>query len=138
MGHDGRFAIFSTPDAGMNAQLALLRKYMRRGWDTIGEIVSHWAPSSENNTRAYIGRVSQMVGINPNTPLMATDLSRIASAMAAVEGYRGGRAHGGVTINQHNQFHAHGGNSRDVTQGVMSQQEAANQRLVSSAGVFAY
>ena len=36
---------------------------------TIRAIVSRWAPSSENNTEAYIANVSRLTGIHPDEPL---------------------------------------------------------------------
>ena len=36
---------------------------------TIRGIISRWAPSNENNTRAYIENVSRLAGIAPDEPI---------------------------------------------------------------------
>lgn len=51
------FCTFSELAFGCRAALKLLRSYVSRGYDTIPEIISRWAPASENNTKAYIGYV---------------------------------------------------------------------------------
>src|SRR5262245_57667921 len=42
-GSDGRFAIFDTPENGINAMDAVLTSYGRRGLKTVGEVVGRWA-----------------------------------------------------------------------------------------------
>lgn len=48
-GSDGRFAIFDTPDNGMNAMDALLTSYGRRGHKTVRDVISRWAPANDGN-----------------------------------------------------------------------------------------
>lgn len=56
-GSNKGFCTFDTMEHGYRAALILLRNYVKRGYDTIFEIVSRWAPESENNTKAYISAV---------------------------------------------------------------------------------
>src|SRR5215475_347229 len=48
-GSDGRFAVFETPEHGLNAMDQLLTAYGRRGLKTVGEVIGRWAPASDNN-----------------------------------------------------------------------------------------
>lgn len=51
------FCEFKTFYYGCRAALVLLCNYVRKGYDTVPEIISRWAPASENNTKAYIDTV---------------------------------------------------------------------------------
>ena len=56
----------------------------------IKEIISRWAPATENNTRAYINKVCKLTDIEPTTLLKSPMLDpenfiRIISAMTCVE-----------------------------------------------------
>jgi len=73
IGSDGRFAQFETPEQGVNAMGQLLESYGRRGHNTLSKIINRWAPSTENNTRAYIQSVASNTGIDPNMPLDLSD-----------------------------------------------------------------
>lgn len=63
------FQQFATPEEGIAALDKNLQSYGNKGVNTITGIISKWAPPSENNTKAYIDRVSKQLGINPNQPL---------------------------------------------------------------------
>ena len=88
-GGDGRFAIFESPEAGVNAQGNLLRAYGNKGIDTLSGIINRWAPAADNNnTPAYIAAVSKMTGIDPNQHLDMNDpnvRNKIASAIGQYE-----------------------------------------------------
>ncbi len=63
---EGRFAQFDSHENGIRALAALLTTYQdRHGLRSIRGIVSRWAPGSENNTEAYIARVSRLTGFGP-------------------------------------------------------------------------
>ena len=86
-GEDGGFATFETPAAGAAAMTALLGNYMAGGKNTIGAIISKWAPASDgNNVNAYVSAVSKMTGIPAGKPLSPADLPAVQQAMAQVEG----------------------------------------------------
>lgn len=58
-----RFAKFDTPENGIRALAVLLKGYVRKGYDTIEEIVNRYAPPVENKTDKYAESVSKFVGI---------------------------------------------------------------------------
>lgn len=89
VGGDGRFAKFDTVEHGTQAMVNLLSSYMRKGKDTIGEIVAKWAPPSENDTAGYIRDVEKRTGIGRHQQLAQSQLRTVAVAMARHEGFRG-------------------------------------------------
>ena len=92
VGGDGRFAKFSSAEAGFAAMENLLRGrgYAGGGRNTISKIIHKYAPSSENNVNAYVGAIERATGIGRNTPLSAAQIRAVSRAMARHEGYRGG------------------------------------------------
>ena len=58
-GHDfdPTFEEFISMEMGVRAGMLLLRNYLRKGKNTIGAIITRFAPSSENNTVSYIDYV---------------------------------------------------------------------------------
>lgn len=48
------FCVFDSFEHGFRAAFVLLHNYIRRDYDTVFEIVSRWAPASENDTKSYI------------------------------------------------------------------------------------
>jgi len=90
-GSDGRFAIFETPEAGVNAQSALLGSYGARGINTISGIINRWAPAADNNnTAAYVAAVSKMTGLDPNQPLDMSDPNIRMKLATAIGKYENG------------------------------------------------
>lgn len=62
---DKDFEQFSCMHYGLRAGFILLRRYIERyHLDTIKEIISRWAPATENATSEYVCRVSERVGIS--------------------------------------------------------------------------
>ncbi len=59
---DAGFVIFSEAKWGIRAMGKTLDSYRARGVLTIRDIISRWAPSSENNTQAYINSVVAQIG----------------------------------------------------------------------------
>lgn len=87
-GSDGRFAIFETPQDGVNAGAQLLGSYARRGLTTPAEIINRWAPPSDNNpTQAYAQYVAQRLGIGVNDPIPE---SRRGEAFQAINEFENG------------------------------------------------
>lgn len=85
---DREFVTFKSKMYGYRAAFRVLRTYHRRGWNTLEKIISHWAPSSENDTRSYISFVEQKTGIPAGKVLMYSDkqtMVRLVSAMAQLE-----------------------------------------------------
>lgn len=72
VGSDGTFAIFRTPEDGLNALRELMTRYKSGGTDTVSSIISKFAPPSENNTQSYIASLSKSMGVNPGDHLNMT------------------------------------------------------------------
>ena len=74
---------------GLRAAFCILRRYIRRYHkDTVPDIVSTWAPASENNTQRYIDIVCQRSGITPTQQIKYEDadtMCKLVEAMAFVE-----------------------------------------------------
>lgn len=59
------FKSFISMEYGYRAMFVILRTYFRKyGLNTIEGIVNRWAPSNENDTKAYIAFVERVTGIN--------------------------------------------------------------------------
>jgi len=89
------FQTFESPVAGLLAMSDQLQRYGQRGINTVGSIVSTYAPSSENNTAAYAASVAKSLGVDPNAPLNLNDpniRARLATAMLQQEGNSKGLA----------------------------------------------
>lgn len=87
-GSDGRFAIFDSPEAGINAGGELLNRYAARGVVTPAQIINRWAPPSDGNpTQAYAQYVASRLGIGVNDPVPA---NRRAEAFQAINEFENG------------------------------------------------
>lgn len=86
---DGQFEEFLSLYYGYRAAFVLLWNYLNKArLRTIREIISKWAPSSENNTEGYIAYVCNYSGINENATLYFSDplmMIPIVIAMTMVE-----------------------------------------------------
>ena len=97
VGSDGRFAIFSTPQAGVAALDRNLQGYGQKGINTPLSIASTWAPGSEqgNNPTSYGSVIAKTLGVGLNDPVDMSDpnnRAKIAKAIAFVENGPGGGA----------------------------------------------
>ena len=85
-GSDGRFATFNDPQAGVQAKTRLLGSYLNRGFDTPAEIISRWAPPSDNNpTERYAQYVAGRVGVGVNDPIRPEQIPILAQAIGEFE-----------------------------------------------------
>jgi hypothetical protein len=87
-----QFQSFSNPQQGIQAQEALLGRYMGHGLNSVSAIVEHYAPRQSrggDNTDAqvnnYIAYVSRRLGVNPNNPLPPSVLPQLGQAMREFE-----------------------------------------------------
>jgi hypothetical protein len=99
-GNDGRFAIFDTPDSGLNAADALLTSYGRRGLKTVGEVIGRWAPKNDGNNVDAYSRFVSSAG-DPNETIDLSDPAqrkRLIGKMAIFEnGMHAGAPREGVS-----------------------------------------
>lgn len=86
---DPAFEQFKTIEYGLRAGFIILRRYIRRyNKRTIQEIVSTWAPSNENNTKAYINSVCSTMKRDADEKLRYEDkptMCALVDAMIRVE-----------------------------------------------------
>lgn len=89
---DPNFEQFVSMKYGLRAAFVLLRRYIRHyKRTTIADIISAWAPSSENNTTKYIEVVSGLMNIPSDQPLKYEDIDimvKLVQAMCIVENGR--------------------------------------------------
>ena len=91
-GGEASFCQFESMAYGWRAAFVILCRtyYKKYGLKTISDIIYRWAPPKENNTAAYIRRVSDYIGIEPDHELgdpatHAAQWMMIGMAMAIVE-----------------------------------------------------
>ncbi|EJG2433035.1 hypothetical protein QNC38_000874 [Salmonella enterica] len=86
---NGKFAVFPSLDEGVLAAAKQLQIYGTKGINNIHDIISKWAPSNENNTKAYIGHVVNATGRSEFEKLNLNDtrtLAKLITAMSVKEG----------------------------------------------------
>ncbi len=71
--NDGTFDIFSDDTWGLRALAMDLQAKVNRGLTTIRQIITEYAPPSENDTAKYIAAVSAQSGIGPDDQLTFPD-----------------------------------------------------------------
>ena len=86
---DPEFFQFTAPEWGYRALIKTLQTYRNKyGLQTIAELISRWAPPTENHTSAYIAAVCGKLQVpstyTPNVNDRATMVA-IASAISEVE-----------------------------------------------------
>lgn len=88
---DDRFAEFITMAWGFRAAAVTLCTYQDKyGIDTIGQAVSRWAPSTENDTAAYIAAVCKAVKMAPDEKVNFHDFNDAAPIIYAMSQHENG------------------------------------------------
>lgn len=91
-GTDSAFETFTTPESGIRALALLLKGYQNRlGLRTVRQIISRYAPASENNTTAYISAVAAEVGVSPDELLNLNDAGTLQRLVTAIIRHENGR-----------------------------------------------
>lgn len=97
-GASSGFQSFATPESGTNAMTsdlitkisgkspAMTAKLGSNYQPTLSNIISTYAPSSENDTQGYINAVAQRTGFKPDQLLTINDLPKLQQAMTIQEG----------------------------------------------------
>ena len=89
---DRAFEEFKTPHDGIRALAKVLLAYQRKhGLDTIREIITRWAPSSENNTESYILAVASSMNVPDDAPLYLGDETVLQNLVSAIIRHENGR-----------------------------------------------
>ena len=80
---DPDFVAFATPEYGLRALVKTLTTYQRRhGLRTLRELVTRWAPPSENDTTAYLRAVARALDRDADAPV---DVRSPRDARALIE-----------------------------------------------------
>lgn len=91
---DRQFEEFTSMEFGLRAAIKLVCNHINghnsahKACTTISSLIQMWAPTTENNTGAYIKAVEEFTGINRYQRIYANNrlmVSRIVQAMAKVE-----------------------------------------------------
>ena len=85
----GKFALFDSPEAGLNALNHDIDVKLNRGLNTPEKFLNVYAPKSDkNDTEAYIRNVSKALGIKPNQEIPNTPEAKqvLANAIIKQEG----------------------------------------------------
>lgn len=91
-GDDEAFETFRTPEHGIRALARILLNYQRkRGLRTVGDIISRWAPPSENDTDAYEAAVAVSLGVRVDDRLDLENLVTLRQLVKAVIYHENGR-----------------------------------------------
>jgi hypothetical protein len=81
---DGRFCRFVEPQWGVRAAILIIRNYNKRGLDTLRQIISAWAPATENNVENYIGFVARKTGFQAGTTIDGHDKATMLPLLKAM------------------------------------------------------
>lgn len=82
---DKDFEQFQKMRYGVRAGFILLRRYIERyHLNTITDIISRWAPPSENKTAAYIANVSKLSGIGVHDNISFEDMDTMCALVDAM------------------------------------------------------
>lgn len=106
----GGFSGYASEQEGWDAMSSQLMRYFNgqttgRKLRTVSDIISTWAPKSENDTASYIKQVSGYLGVGSNQELNLADpnvMAKLRTAMARHEGF--GNWKNGLSLGGANQF----------------------------------
>lgn len=88
---DKEFCQFTSMAYGYRALLRLLQNYRRiYGLNTVKEMIERWAPSSENNTNAYILSVCQELQVPSTYIIDVYDRDSLCALAAAISKHENG------------------------------------------------
>lgn len=90
-GSDGRFATFGTMDDGLRAGAINMITQVRNGHETAAQLIRRWAPPHENDTGAYVRRVTDRLGIHPNQRLNFADTGLFARLLGEMVRHENGQ-----------------------------------------------
>lgn len=82
---DKEFEEFTSAKYGIRAGAKILLNYQRiHGLDTLQEIISRWAPPSENETDSYIEHAARVLEISPAEQINLTNASTLAKLVNVI------------------------------------------------------
>lgn len=90
-GSGARFAKFGSTAEGVSALARQLQRYGERGLDTVSKIINKYAPSSENNTQAYIDALSKRLGVTGDQKLDLNDPGTLSNLIKGISRHESGK-----------------------------------------------
>lgn len=89
-GSSGGFSVFESPEYGFRAAYRLISTYQTRyNLHSVSDIVSRWAPESENHTQGYIDYIAGKLNKWDWTPVRREEMPALLYWMAEFEGANG-------------------------------------------------
>ena len=82
----GEFLHFANEEHGYKALEIVLRKVYWNG--SISECIKRYAPSFENNTSGYVGKIVSKMGISPNTLVKNCNIKKLMKTISEIEGFK--------------------------------------------------
>ena len=82
----GEFLHFANEEHGYKALEIVLRKVYWNG--SISECIKRYAPSFENNTSGYVGKIVSKMGISPSTLVKNCNIKKLMKTIAEIEGFK--------------------------------------------------
>jgi hypothetical protein len=82
----GEFLHFANEEHGYKALELVLRKVYWNG--SISECIKRYAPSFENNTSGYVGKIVSKMGISPNTLVKNCNIKKLMKTISEIEGFK--------------------------------------------------
>lgn len=152
----GDFQHFGSAQDGISALGRQLRSYYNgtsaaaghRKLRTLKDIISTYAPSSENNTGAYIGALAKQMGVSPDAQLNLNDPAQLSLLMRGIVQHENGQnpysaemfnkaaggsggAGQGVSIDQSVTIQVHASDKpHEVASAIGAEMNGVNDRLV--------
>ena len=82
----GEFLHFANEEHGYKALEIVLRKVYWNG--SISECIQRYAPSFENNTSGYVGKIVSKMGISPSTLVKNCNIKKLMKTISEIEGFK--------------------------------------------------
>ncbi len=87
---DKDFKQFVDPKSGYREIFVNLRGYLKRGINTISNIINTWAPPTENDTIGYINDVVRQTGVPANQTVTISDANVMKALASAISRHENG------------------------------------------------
>ncbi len=89
---DPRFIVFQAAEDGIRAIAKLLLTYHRKyRLNTVRTMIEKWAPSSENDSDAYVNHVAKRLSVNPDEDINAENPDTLELLVGAIIAHENGR-----------------------------------------------
>lgn len=82
----GEFLHFANEEHGYKALEIVLKRVYWNG--SISECIKRYAPSFENNTSSYVGKIVSKMGISPNTLVKNCNIKKLMKTISEIEGFK--------------------------------------------------